>query len=934
MCAPDGRRRITHGFDEEQLVDLGVRQQLAWHALHSNDVLAELSTSMRGLSDGEVTRRRLELGPNLLTRVSHETPVTVVARQLKNPLSLVMLGAGILAYSLASTTDAIVIFFIVAVNTAIGGIQELRAARAIAALESLVPEYSTTFRNGETVQVAAPDLVPGDIVLLQAGARVPADIRIVHATNAQASEQALTGEPVPIPKQVEPVPADAPLAERSSMLYAGTVLASGAATGVIVATGSMTELGRISMMLAAAGPPETPLVQALKQIGKRLTKIIGAVAAVVVGIAYFRGFPPFEAVRAGVSLACASVPVALPAAMTVTLAVAVRRMAARHAIIRALPSIETLGSTSVICSDKTGTLTVGEMTVRRLWSAGQLYELTGVGYVPTGELVRHGESVELVPEHVIEPVTFAGVLCNDAVVKQRGAEWVGIGSMTDVALVIAAMKLGIDVEAARARRRRLDLIPFDSRARRMVTLDEVEDGRRIMIVKGAPEVVLQDCDPQTFDRRAITELVDLLAASGMRVIAVATRDYPPSEDTLTPDATKNSTFKGLFGLVDPPRPEAVTAIAMCHAAGIQVKMVTGDHPTTARAISAELGITGADDRVLTGADLDKLDDTELWTVAERIHLYARVEPGHKLRLVQALQRRGKVVAMTGDGVNDAPALRQADVGIAMGRRGTAAARDAADVILVDDNFASIAAAVEEGRRCFENLMKLLSHIVPTAVGQGLIVFIGVLFFPIVNGTPLMPMLPLQVMWVNFVTGGTLALPLAWERADPDLMQRPPRVRDQPIFNRYLVERCLLVGFLITAGGVGLFLWQYDDARPFLEPPADPVFALRKAQTMAVTTVVMFQVFYLFQCRSLTTSALRVDPFSNLTIYSGVLVTVAMQVAFVHSSLMNRAFNSEPLDLDEWVLSICVAAAVLPIVSLHKRRVAKATSMERSESSTT
>jgi magnesium-transporting ATPase (P-type) len=501
--------------------------------------------------------------------------------------------------------------------------------------------------------------------------------------------------------------------------------------------------------------------------------------------------------------------------------------------------------------------------------------------------------------------------------------------MTEIALVVAAMKLGIDVEAVRARRRRLDLVPFDSRTRRMVTLDELEDGRRLVIVKGAPEVVLEDCDPQTFDRRTIMELVDLLAASGMRVIAVATREQPPSEEGLVPGATKNIAFRGLFGIFDPPRPEAITAIAMCHAAGILVKMVTGDHPATARAISAELGITEVDDQVLTGADLDNIDDTQLWTLAERVNLFARVEPSHKLRLVQALQRRGKVVAMTGDGVNDAPALRQADIGIAMGRRGTAAARDAADVILVDDNFASIAAAVEEGRRCFENLMKLLSHIVPTAVGQGLIVFIGVLFFPIVDGTPLMPILPLQVLWVNFVTGGTLALPLAWERADPDLMGRPPRRRHQPIFNRYLIERCLLVGFLITVGGVGLFLWQYDEVRPFVEP-ADPVFALRKAQTMAVTTVVMFQVFYLFQCRSLTTSALRVDPFSNLTIYSGVLVTVALHVAFVHSALMNRAFNSAPLDLGEWALSIAAATAVLPIVSLHKRRVAKATPVEHAE----
>jgi magnesium-transporting ATPase (P-type) len=888
---------------------------LKWHAMSPADTLSELETSQKGLSNDEAIKRREMHGPNILTKAHRESSVALIGRQFANPLALVLMGSGVLAFLLGTITDGFVVLSVVVINAFIGAMQELRAAKAIAALDSLVPELATTFRDGDIVQVPAPELVPGDVVLVQSGSRVPADMRLIHANNAQSSEVALTGESQPVSKQTESVAKDTPLAERSCMLFAGTTLAQGTGTGAIVATGSETELGKISIMLQGATRPETPLVHNLKVFSKRLTKIICVAALGIVAIAYLRGFPPFEGMRAGVSFACASIPVALPATITISLAVAVRRMAAKNAIVRTLPSIEALGSTNIICSDKTGTLTVGEMSVRYLWSEGELFELTGVGYTPRGELRRKEHTVDPT-ENVMDMVKAAGALCNDAVVRKRSGQWSGVGSMTEIPLVVAAMKLGVKVEDLREKRKRIGEIPFDSKTRRMVTFDELPDGDQQISVKGAPEAVLEHCSG--VDEKTVQEVVDLLAGEGMRVIAVGRKTPEDGQTELDDEDPQGAELIGLMGLQDPPRPEAIEAIAICHGAGVAIKMVTGDHPSTAHSIGVELGVVEHDNKTLTGADLEKLDDSELWQCAEEVNLFARVEPQHKLRLVEALQRRGHVVAMTGDGVNDAPALKQADVGIAMGLRGTAAARDAADVILVDDNFASIAAAVEEGRRCYENLMKLLSFLVPTAVGQGLIVLIGVLFFPIVQGVPQMPIYPLQILWVNFVTGVTLALPLAWEVADGDLMRRKPRVRDEPILGPHLRNRCVLVGILMAIGGIFVFSWQYDDVRPQM---ADIVF--RRAQTMAVTTVVLFQVFYLLQCRSLHMSVFHGGALlTNPGVYFGQIATVLMQAVFVHSKTMNTLFHSAPLELDDWLVSTAVALLVLPFVSVHKMSALK------------
>ncbi|HEX3763289.1 MAG TPA: HAD-IC family P-type ATPase [Kofleriaceae bacterium] len=897
----------------------------AWHALDVDEVIVALDTSHDGLSIYEAAVRLQRHGRNLLARTRRASPITLVVRQFENPLALVLLGSGLLAYLFGSGTDSVVIVSVVIVNALIGAVQELRAAKAIEALDSVVPDFTTTYRGGFLVQLSSADLVPGDMIMLERGARVPADVRVCFARNLQAVELALTGESVPVDKDPDPVEERCSLGDRRCMLFSGTILATGSVRGVVVATGAATELGKIAKLIQTAARPDTPLMRDLVQFGKRLTQIICAVAAILFYIAYRRGFPLYEAVRAAVSLACASIPVALPATITIALAVAVRRMAARNAIVRTLPSIETLGSTTIICSDKTGTLTLGEMTARRLWASGHLFELTGSGYAPAGELRLRDRALEP-PEAVLELVRAAAV-CNDAILQLSWGTWSGVGSPTEIALVVAARKLGVDFAAERNRLPRRDTIPFDATTRYMITLHDQPGDEQLVLVKGAPEEIVKRCNRVAgaeVELASVLEVVDLLAASGMRVIAVAAAHRAGLSSHIDAAELQGAELLGLIGLVDPPHPEAIPAIASCHGAGLNIKMVTGDHPATARAIGVDLGLVpDRDAQVVIGAEFEQLRPRQLARLAESAEVFARVEPEHKLRLVEALQTRNNVVAMTGDGVNDAPALRQADVGIAMGRRGTAAAREAADIILVDDNFGSIAAAVEEGRRCFDNLMKLLIFLVPTAMGQGLAILIGVIAFPIVDGVPLLPIIPLQILWVNFVTGVTLSVPLAWERANANLMQRAPRARGQPLFGRELIVRCVLVGVLMAASAIGLFLWQYDEARGL----ADTDLALRKAQTMAVTTIVLAQVFYLFQCRSLHTSVFRLEV-TNPSVYLGVVATLAMHAAFVYAPPMQDLFHSAALGIEELVLSAATAALVLPAVSIHKWRARRASPEER------
>jgi magnesium-transporting ATPase (P-type) len=883
-----------------------------WHARPSQETLAAVGSGPDGLVSGEAQARRESFGANVLRSRERTGAATLLWRQLRNPLMYALMASGALALLVGKITDGSVVLGVVVLNTLIGFVQEYRARRAIEALSDQVPQTATVVRDGRPHAVPATELVPGDIALLQPGDRVAADMRLVEAHGLQAIEAALTGESAPAGKGVDPVDASAPLGDRASMLYGGTLIASGSARAVVVATGESTELGHISRLLAEAEAPETPLNRTLARVGRVITVAVVALSAVLFVVGLLRGYPFADAVLVAVTLAVAAIPEGLPTIVTIALALGVRRMAARQAIVRSLPAVETLGSTTVICTDKTGTLTRNEMTVEEIWARGMNYQLSGAGYEPTGELSRDGERLDQTPEEV-RHIAVAGVLCNDSSLSQAGDEWQLSGDPTEGALLTTARKVGVDPDATRALHPRLDVIPFDSAIQLMATLHRMPNGAHRVYVKGAPEAVLPRCA-----RDALSE-VDRQASEGTRVLALAFRDIEQDRERLRESDVERALYLlGLVGMVDPPRASAVEAVAACQTAGITVKMITGDHAATARAIGRAVGLC-ADGTVLTGSELAALDDAGLVDAAARVNVFARVAPEHKLRLVKALQARSEVTAMTGDGVNDAPALRQADIGVAMGVSGTAAAREASDIVLADDNFATIVAAVEEGRRVFDNLRKGLAFLLATNVGQVLLVLIPVLTFPIVGGVPLLPLAPVHILWVNLVVAVGLALPLAVEAGESDAMQRRPRARSEPLLGRDVRVQSWLVAFLMAIGGIGLFLLEYF---PAMERGAEPGLARREAQTAAVTTVILLQCFYLLECRSLTRSIFTLRPGSNPWIYVGIGGVVLLQLGFVFLPVFHTLFGSAPLSLSAWLRSMVAAAVVIPAVELYKAYAAR------------
>jgi Ca2+-transporting ATPase len=847
-------------------------------------------------------------GPNVLM---------LLLRQVNNPIVYLLLGAGALAIGLGKLLDGLVVLGAVVVNGIIGFLQEFRAGKAIEALSRMVPQDAHVIRDGRSRSVPSAELVPGDILQLASGDRVPADVRVLQSRNLQVEEAALTGESVPAQKHQGPVAEDSPIGDRTSMAYGGTLVTSGTARGLVVATGGSTELGRISHMLQEAVELQTPLTKALASVGKWLTLAVLAVSAVLLTLSIWRGYALADGVLVAITLAVATIPEGLPAIITIALAIGVQRMAKRNAVIRKLPSVESLGSTTVICSDKTGTLTRNEMTVQELATPKAAYAVSGVGYAPVGHLSSAGSRLPKVPPDV-QALVEAAALCSDAAVHQDGDHWRLSGDPTEGALVVAAMKTGVDVEALRANVRRLDAIPFESEHQFMATLHSLRDGERRVFLKGAPEVVLQRCHLTAGQHAEVMSQVSAMASKGMRVLAVAQKAMPPGIDNLShDDAAKEFELLGLEGMMDPPRPEAIDAVKRCQAAGITVKMITGDHLGTAEAIGKQLGLLGDGEVGMAGHDLAKLDDAALRKLALKTHVFARVAPEHKLRLVKALQAEGHIVAMTGDGVNDAPALKQANVGVAMGITGTAVSKEAADVVLADDNFASIASAVEEGRRIYDNLIKSLAFILPTNLGLGLILIAAVAFFPVlsIRGelVPLMPVLPTQLLWINLIASVALSLPLAFEVREPDAMVRPPRSPNSPILGRFVVIRTLLVALLMATGAVGLFLWEYWTEAPVVGHE----IALREAQTMAVTTVVFFQIFYLVNCRSLRASAFKMGFFSNRTVFAGIGVLLTLHAGFIYLPFMQTIFGTAALQPAALGLSVLVAASILPIISAEK-----------------
>ena len=891
------------------------------------DVIGKLRTNLEtGLTTDDANVRLAQYGPNLLPKAKGDTAWTLLWRQINSPLIWVLLASGFVAM-LVDPTDGIknglVILAVVVLNTLIGFVQEFKAGKAIEALSKMVPENVTALRDGKKATLAGADLVPGDVVLLASGDKVPADMRLAAVKTLKIEEAALTGESVPAEKDTNASAENAGIGDRSGMVFGGTLVTYGTATAVVCGTGAATELGRISTMLKEATDLQTPLTKALQSIGKYITIGIIVIAAIMLVVGTWRtmaetgvAFLPAlrETVIFAIALAVGAIPEGLPAIVTIALAIGVQRMAARRAVIRKLPAVETLGSTTTICSDKTGTLTRNEMTVQALWTTRGSYAISGVGYEPAGQIKDSsgGDLTGNLPADALD-LLLSGALCNDATLVSEGASHKITGDPTEAALVVSAEKIGLKVDSARRNHPRLDAIPFVSENQFMATLNNYPEASPRIILKGAPEVILKRCEG--IDPASVLAEVSRLAAQGMRVLAIAAKPTGQSGHLQMADTSGGFKLLGLQGMIDPPRSEAIAAIKTCHAAGINVKMITGDHKETAQAIGAQLNIL-TDAKAVTGAQLAEMSEEQMRQVVRTTNVFARVAPEHKLRLVKALQANNEVVAMTGDGVNDAPALKQSNIGVAMGITGTAVSKEAADIVLTDDNFASIAAAVEEGRRVYDNLIKSLVFVLPTNLGLAMILMAAVIFFPFLLDPAtglkelLLPMAPTQLLWINLVATVALALPLAFEAKEPNVMRRPPRSPDAPVLSGFVIMRTFVAATLMTIGAVGLFLWEYN-------AHGETVDAMKTGQTMAVTTVIMFQVFYVINCRSLKDSLLSIGLWSNMTVFIGIAALLLLQLGFIYLPFMNAIFGSLPLSAKDLLVATAVGMIILPVISFEK-----------------
>jgi magnesium-transporting ATPase (P-type) len=803
-----------------------------------------------------------------------------------------------------------VILAVVLLNAVIGFLQEGRAERALEAIRHMLSPRASVIRNGERVNLAAEELVPGDMVLIETGDRVPADIRLIRAKGLQIDEAVLTGESIPVAKDTRQVPETADLGDRTSMGFSGTLVTAGQGAGVVVGTGSATEMGRIGLMLTAVQETTTPLLRQMALLGRQLTFIVLALTlAVFVFGVLVREYDPATLFMAVVSLAVAAIPEGLPAVLTITLAIGVRRMARLNALIRQLPAVETLGSVSVICTDKTGTLTRNEMTVRSVATATGMLSVSGDGYRPGGEISDQGQAPSSETASLVRELFRVAALCSDATLRKTNLGWVAEGDPMEGALLAAATTVGLDPAQERAAHQRLDLIPFEPQHRFMAVLYVDQHGETGVGVKGAPERVLDMCARQCtlrgiepLDEAYWREKIDEIASRGERVLAIAGRPADPAQSELDHVHVESGlTLLGLVGLIDPPRPEAIAAIRECQSAGIRVKMITGDHGVTARAIAGQLGLLNAS-RVITGRDLDKLDDTALTRIAVDADVFARTSPEHKLRLIEKLQAQGRIVAMTGDGANDAPALRRADVGVAMGRKGTEAAKEAAAMVLADDNFASIAAAVRQGRTVYDNLKKAIVFMLPVNGGESLSVVAAIL------AGAAMPITPLQILWVNMVSSIGLALSLAFEPTEPDAMRRPPRPAGEPIFSRFLVWRVCLVSVLFLAGIFGTFEWALSRGR-----------SVEEARTGAVNMLVILEIFYLFSVRYLRTPSLtRQGVIGTKAVITALVSIVLLQLGFTYAPVMNMLFDTRPVAGIDAAVAIGVGVVLLLILELEKQ----------------
>lgn len=882
----------------------------AWHAEQVNRVFASLEATASGLCSEEASSRLDRYGPNRLPEPEMRSPLQRFIHQFHNILIYVLIAAGTTTAILGYWLDAGVIFAVVVLNAVIGFVQEGKAENALRAIRQMLSPNAMVLRNGRQLTVPAERLVPGDVVLLQSGDKVPADLRLFRVKGLQIEEAALTGESMAVEKRIEPVSPESTIGDRRCMAYSGTLVSHGQGSGVVVATAAQTEIGRISAMVSDVAAVTTPLLAQMAQFGRWLTAAILALAVITFFFGVLlRDYQIAEMFLAAVSLAVAAIPEGLPAIMTITLAIGVQRMARRSAIIRKLPAVETLGAVNVICSDKTGTLTRNEMTVRTIATADQLFGLAGTGYDPHGAISYENNDVAADEIPLLQAVVRGAMLCNDASLEQCNGEWRIHGDPMEGALLVAGLKAGLDRDEVTKQFPRADLIPFESEHRFMATLHHSHDGDAFIIIKGAPERVLEMCaqqrtndGEQPLERAFWLTQIETMAQQGQRVLAIATRVVSYQQRGLAfSDVDNGLMMLGLFGIIDPPREEAIDAVQQCAQAGIRVKMITGDHGATACAIAQQLKLANSDD-VITGEMLEAMSEEVLHQQVRTVDIYARVNPEHKLLLVRIMQAQGLIVAMTGDGVNDAPALKRADVGIAMGRNGTEAAKEAAEMVLADDNFSSITQAVEEGRTVYDNLKKAILFILPTNGGQALVILAAILF-----GFQQLPLTPVQILWVNMVTAVTLALSLAFEPPEKDVMQRPPRNAHEPILVPHLIWRVLFVSVIIMGGTMAMFLWEMKQGA-----------TIEHARTVAVNTLVMFEVFYLFSARYTTASVLNMDGLTgNRYVLIAIVILLLFQFGFTYLAPLQALFGTVAIGLSIWLNILLAASSVLLLVELEK-----------------
>lgn len=885
-----------------------IKIEKAWYNLGIQEVLQTLSSSWEGLTSDEARKRLEQYGPNELASKKGPSAWSIFLSQFKNFLIIILLVAVALSAIVREVADSIIIFVIVLFAAVLGFLQEYRAEKSLEALKKMASPLATVMRDGEVLKIPSSEVVPGDILVLSTGDRISADARIIESFNLRVDEAPLTGESVAVDKTTEPITGDVPLGDRRNMVYMGTAVVYGRGKALVVATGMATEFGKIATLLGSVEEEKTPLQVNLDRLGKWIG--IGALGLcfVLATLGVLRGFEVLDMVIWGVSLAVAAVPEALPAVVTISLAIGVQRMAKRHALIRRLAAVETLGSTDFICTDKTGTLTQNAMSVRQIYVDGNFINVTGSGYDPTGEFRADDSPYDPRQSEALLKLLVAGSLCNDARLAMDNGRWVINGDPTEGALIVAAVKAGLSNDKL-LDQPRVDEIPFTSERKMMTTIHRTSDGQ-VAYAKGAPEIVLEKCSvilssgrEQELGGERKGELLAKtqdMAGSGLRVLALA---YKPLSDNA--EVESGMIFLGFVGMIDPPRPEAKEALRLCESAGIKTVMITGDHKLTAVTIAKELGIL-KEGLALSGDEVDKLSDEEFEKIVEKIEVFARVSPSHKLRAVEALIKKGHVVAMTGDGVNDAPALKKADIGVAMGITGTDVTKEAAAMVLTDDNFASIVAAVEEGRIIFDNIKKYLMYLLSSNLGEILVMAVAMLFGSFLGTGGALPLVAIQILWVNLVTDGLPALALSVDPPAPDIMKKPPRSRNENVFTVPVTSLIILGGTWSMVVNLGIFIWAIGDGKGLVE-----------AQCLVFMTLILIQLFKAFNFRSDHLHVFEVGLFSNRWLVLSVAISFLISLPLLYVPFLQGVFNTYPLSGQDWLIVVLSSLTIFPVLEIGK-----------------